>query len=125
MHIKTAASRGGYVANVHYLNNTLGNVVGDALLGILTSYGGGGSPPAPTLTQIANISFETVSRLAGAPPGPKGAGAFGCFADHPCVNVSFTDVTLNPVEGTAWKCSHMTEVSVENVSPTGLSHACQ
>ena len=64
IHIKTSASRGGFVRNIIHINNSLGNVVGDALLGIKTDYGAAstytgsranGAPPAPTLTQIGDI----------------------------------------------------------------------
>jgi hypothetical protein len=124
MHIKTAPPRGGYVTNVVYFNNTIGNVTGDALLGILTSYGGGGDP-APELTRIQNIAFDTVTRLPSSPTDVKGAGAFKCFnANNPCMNVSFTNLSLDPVSPTPWVCSFMSNTSVTNASPAGLSQEC-
>lgn len=82
LHIKTAAARGGFVRNVKYVNMTIGRVLGDTLLGILTDYGDDTpqrSPAAATLTEISAISWKDVRRTQGGPPAPKGAGAFGYF----------------------------------------------
>ena len=146
IHIKTNRERGGYVTNVLYLNNTLGTVVGDSLLGILTTYGDAtqskGSkattthvtlpsphevqPPPGPLTRIANITFELVRRVPGAPADDKGAGAFGCFdAEHPCVGITLRNVALDPVNTTPpWKCAFVLNAVVDNVSPSGLVDAC-
>eukprot|EP00040_Diaphanoeca_grandis_P008736 m.46253 g.46253 ORF g.46253 m.46253 type:complete len:440 (-) comp20183_c0_seq3:233-1552(-) len=145
IHIKTSSQRGGYVTNVFHFNNTLGNIVGDSLLGILTSYGDAdadsnahhatGTPttpttsptPTPPLTHIANLTYLNITRTADAPTDSKGAGAFDCFSTEPCVNVTFQHLSLSPVnssEKPIWRCANIQHISVEDVSPSGLSKAC-
>ena len=126
IHIKTSAARGGFVRNVVIRDNVLGNITGDALLGILTSYGSKKSPdPAPVLTQIGNIRWSNITRLAGAPNIGHGAGNFGCFSQAPCANLTWSNIALNPVGSPPWRCEHVSGMAVENVSPAGLSDACK
>merc|ERR1711933_466775 len=133
----TSKTRGGYVRNVWFANISIGDVTGDALMGILTHYGASGeafgsprrrseSPrrrSASTLTDIRDIHFAKISRTKSAPKASHGPGAFGCFsAEVPCRNITFTDVSLEPAAG-SWSCEHVSDSSgkVTNVSPEGLS----
>jgi polygalacturonase len=142
MHLKTSAKRGGYIRDVLFRDIVVGDVYGDAVLGILTSYGdsdsgsGNGSAGSSAsaiaaaadtaLTDIRNIRFENISR-GGPKIDDKGAGAFGCFAEQPCENVTAFGVHLDPARG--WTCSHVHSPdapgrkTVVDVSPGGLS-AC-
>ena len=137
IHLKTSATRGGYIRDVLYRRIAIGDVVGDAVLGILTSYddqeaAGGASratratsaADAPPLTDIRNIRWENITR-GGPHIADKGAGAFNCFADQPCANVTLYGVHLDPARG--WACSHVSSPdapgrkAVVDVSPSGLS----
>ena len=140
IHLKTSATRGGYIRDVLYRRIAIGDVVGDAVLGILTSYGhaagGTGRPGRATsatsatsaagnapLTDIRNIRWENITR-GGPHIADKGAGAFNCFADRPCANVTFYGVHLEPAQG--WACHHVSSPDVPgreavvDVNPSGL-----
>lgn len=125
LHVKTSKARGGFVRNVWFTNVSIGDVTSDSLLGILTSYGGSGSS-TPHLTDIRGIHFRDISRPAGAPKGKHGPGTFNCFSEAPCQNMTFTDVFLEPVEG-SWSCTYVSGdvISVKGVSPNGLSKCIQ
>lgn len=115
LHIKTAASRGGYVRNVTYEKVVLGNITGDSIISLTTSYGGGGGTASP-LTQISNVSYSNISVHS---PSAKGAGSWKCFKDMPCQNFALNDVQLSPIQG--WTCEHLVDSKAENVSPSGLT----
>jgi len=122
LHIKTSKTRGGYVRNVWFMNISIGEVTGDSVLGILTSYGGSHSD-STHLTDIRDIHFVGINRTANAPEASHGPGTFGCFSDSaPCHNITFTDVSLAPARGD-WSCKYISEGSgnVKNVVPSGLS----
>ena len=143
MHLKTSAARGGYIRDVLYRNIAVGDVVGDAVLGILTNYGDSGDSASAgsrfsadsnagsianlantALTDIRNIRFENISR-GGPKIDDQGAGAFRCFAEQPCENVTFFGVHIDPAKG--WTCNHVhspdvpDRKTVVDVSPSGLS----
>ena len=130
LHIKTAASRGGYVRSVVYRNISLGNIVGDKLISLTTSYGVSGAEererahtPAPALTDIRNVRYEAVARLGGgAVLRDKGAGEWSCFSGgSKCKNITLLSVHLDPAKG--WTCTNVDAESsyAEDVSPTGLT----
>lgn len=129
IHIKTAWARGGYVVNVTYNNNSIGNIVGDAVLGILTHYGASSNAklgPSPHLTRIQNVAFRNISRTADATTDTHGAGAFNCFGKMaPCINISFENIALDPVSSDPWQCTAITGASVTDVAPKGLSEVCR
>jgi polygalacturonase len=124
LHIKTAASRGGYVRNVVYQNITMGQIVGDALISVTTSYGLASlapspsppSPPPTALTDMRNIAYTAIRR-GGPILAAKSAGTFSCFSTHQCVNISLTDVHLEPAQG--WRCQATNASHSHNVTPSG------
>lgn len=132
LHIKTSGSRGGYIRDVLYRNITIGDVVSDKVISLMTTYGYQSASPSSlrqsgplvTPTDIRNVRYVSVSR-GGAKIHDGGAGQWSCFKDAPCHNITLKDVNIDPAEG--WSCSYVKSPdvgsfkAVDNVSPRGLS----
>ena len=131
LHIKTSPSRGGYIRNVKYSNISVGDIVGDKVISLTTSYGsssssssshgGGGSDGGasdvadPPLTDIENIQYTNIIRK-GAIIASKGAGSFSCFKQAPCKTVTLQSVVLDPATG--WECENVKGGTAHHVSPS-------
>ena len=137
LHIKTSATRGGYIRSVTYRNITVGNILADNVISVTTSYGSSidgtpvntgpvGKSAIAQLTDIRNIHYANISRGDGKNVHDTGAGSWQCFGMAPCRNVTLRDVHLDPTSG-GWRCSHVhnpdagSSKPVNDVSPPGLS----
>jgi len=127
LHIKTAASRGGYIRDVIYHNISLGDIVADSVISLTTSYGESDRPattaphPSAPLTELRDIHYALISR-AGPKISDKGAGSWTCFADAPCYNVTMADVNLSPAAG--WSCKYLQNATAAKVVPADGLDAC-
>ena len=116
LHIKTAATRGAYVKNVHFKDNTL--LHAKVIIGIDTTYPYEGTLVAGTpLTDITNITYEHVTA-----DYVDQAGSLICFADRPCTDITFTGgISVQDYNSPAWVAANVETYKVEGaVSPSGL-----
>ena len=115
--IKTAPSRGGFIRNVKYENN----IVGDAstAMGISTTYSS--SPPVHVLTDLRNISYDGIYRINKTDSSIK-AGSFECFPKPAigCNDLHFNNINLQDTDS-QWSCKNVNTSTVHNVKPDGLS----
>ncbi len=123
-HIKTRVNYGGFIRNIAYINNTFNAVSTQGIL-VETDYQSGGNCTAQTCTDIRDIVFRnfTVHVVGGL--GGGGPGQIGCYAERPCVNLTFEDIYINTSGvSTAWGCKNLSSGTFTNVTPPGLQQAC-
>jgi polygalacturonase len=115
-HLKTRTSYGGYVRNVAWVDNLFINVTNLGMQ-IETDYQSSGNCDSSNCTLIQDIVFRnlTFNRL-GCP------GSFGCYAQRPCINVTFENIWANAT--CPWGCHNVSSGSAVNVTPPGLAEAC-
>ena len=111
LYIKTSKSRGGYIKNIHFKDNTLQHVA--RVINIRTSYDGHSGNT--TLTAIQNITYEaTTARFVGQ------TALLDCFAEAPCTDITFQGIDIANFS-TSWEAQNVQTYSVSgDVVPSGL-----
>ena len=116
LHLKTALTRGGTIANISFVNNTIYNNTG--FIDMQTNYQSGDTPPVGyPPTRVENITFAGNRAMAGA----IGA-SFVCSVHDVCERITVVD---NYVKRSTdpWHCKfiHTYEVGRNNTGQAALS----
>ena len=117
-HLKTRVAYGGWVRNVTWRDSVFSAVTSTGMQ-IETDYQSSGGCNASACTHISGIAFINLTIV-----GPTAPGAFDCFPNAPCENVTWRDVRVVNASDAAWDCKNVASGSVHNVFPGGLAQAC-
>ena len=116
LHIKTTPTRGGFIENVAFRNNTVYNTSMFILLELGYQADKDDVPKDYPPTKVRNISFVNNQAL-----GMAVGASFGCAKGDPCENIQIINTTIaNAGSQNPWGCEFVKSFQVKGNRPGGL-----